>query len=100
MGGIVETQVGEFSIGEAFAVGLSKSLTERLLAPLIGNGSYMSGGVKLLGAYLIPKAHRGALTKVIATGLAVDGVEDIINALSASFLGGAGNDASTSGMIV
>lgn len=95
MGGIIETQVGEFSLGEAFAIGLSKSVSERILAPLVGNGTYMSGGVKIAGAWLLPKMLKGKMGKIIATGLVVDGVEDVINALSASFLGGFGN-ASTS----
>lgn len=96
MGGLVETQVGEFSLGEAFAIGLTKSLGERLLSPLIGNGTYLSGGVKLAGAYLVPKMLGGKMGRVAGTALAVDGVEDIINAISASFFGAAGNDSSVS----
>ena len=99
MGGIVEAQVGEFSLMEAFEIGIAKSVTERLLAPLIGNGSYMSGGVKLAGAFLLPKAMKGKLGKVIATGLAVDGVEDVIQAVSSHFFGGGGNAASSVPMV-
>lgn len=100
MGGIIETQVGEFSLGEAFAIGLAKSLGERLLTPLIGNGSYMSGGVKLAGAWAVPKVLHGKYGKIAGTALAVDGVEDIINAISQSFFGGAGNDNSANGWIM
>lgn len=93
MGGIVDAQVGEFSLGEAFAIGLTKSLSERLLSPLIGNGTYLSGAAKLVGAWGVPKVLHGKMGKVAGTALAVDGVEDIVNALSQSFLGGAGNDS-------
>ena len=88
MGGIVETQVGEFSLGEAFMIGVAKSLTERLLSPVVGNGTYMSGAVKLGGAYMVPKLLKNKIGKVTGTALAVDGVEDIINALTNSFFSG------------
>lgn len=100
MGGIIETEVGEFSLGEAFAIGLAKSLSERLLTPLIGNGSYMSGGAKLLGAWGVPKMIKGKYGKIVGTALAVDGVEDVINAVSNSFFGGAGNDSTAESWVM
>jgi hypothetical protein len=90
---LIESKVGEFSIGEAFAIGLSKSLTEQLLSPYIGNGTYKSGAIKLLGAYAIPKyVLKNNVGKIVGTGLAVDGVEDIITAL---FKGGMGASQSS-----
>lgn len=88
--GLVETKVGEFSISEAFAIGLSKSLSEQLLAPVIGNGNYMSGATKLVLAWGLPKympGFKGNFGKTVATGLAVDGTEDIINSLFSDAFG-------------
>ena len=95
--GLIEKKVGDFSLGEAFSVGISKTLTEQLLAPLIGNGNYMSGGVKLVGAWAIPKyLLKNKYGKVLGTALAVDGVEDVVNAL---FTDGKGNQQKESGLI-
>ena len=94
----IEEKVGEFSIAEAFAIGISKSITEQLLAPVIGNGNYQSGAIKLVMAWAIPKyILKNSIGKTVATGMAVDGVEDVLRALfSDSF----GNSASENGMII
>jgi hypothetical protein len=65
-------------------LGLSKSGTEQLLTPIVGNGTYMSGALKLLGGGLIQ--GRGKVPQIIGGGLVIDGVDDIVGA----FLGGAG----------
>jgi len=100
--GLIETKVGEFSIGEAFAVGLAKSLTENMLSGFIGNGTYQSGMLKIAGAWGLPYILRkvgmksGKITKIVATAVVVDGVEDMINNL---FKGGAVQQEE-SGMII
>lgn len=87
--GLIESKVGEFSIGEAFVIGLTKSLAEKVLTPVIGNGTLMSGSIKLAGAWGIPKyVLKGQTGKVIGTALAVDGVEDIVTWLFASLSNG------------
>ena len=84
---LINAKVGEFSIGEAFAIGLAKSLSEQLLSPVIGNGSYSSGAIKLATAWGFPKIPmvgkyaQNEVGKVILTAMAVDGVEDIITNL-------------------
>lgn len=94
---IVNTKVGDFKLSEAFAIGLTKSLSEQLLSQFIGNGSYMSGAVKLGLAWAVPKyLMKGGFGKTVGTALAVDGTEDIINNL---FKGGANVSASSHGLI-
>lgn len=73
--------VGLLDIG---LLGLSKSTTEQLLTPIIGNGTYMSGGLKLLGGGLIQ--GKGKMGQIVGGGLVVDGVDDIFSAI----LGGVG----------
>lgn len=95
--GLIEKKLGDFSLGEAFAVGITKTLAEQVLAPLIGNGNYVSGGVKLVSAWAVPKyLLKNEYGKVLGTALAVDGVEDVINAL---FSDNAGQMKSESGLI-
>lgn len=97
-----QIKVGDFSLGEAFAIGISKTLSEQLLTPIIGNGSYMSGGSKLLLSWglaktpYIKKFTNNKVGKVVMTALAIDGVEDIIRNL---FIKGVA-DASTSGQLI
>ena len=65
-------------------LGLSKAGTEQLLTPIVGNGTYISGALKLLGGGLIQ--GRGKIPQIIGGGLVIDGVDDVVTA----FLGGAG----------
>ena len=67
--------------------GAVKYAEEKALAPLIGNGTLMSGAIKLAAGY---GAHHfvggNQLGDMVALGFTVDGVEDILTAL----LGGTG----------
>lgn len=92
---IPKFEVGEFSLGEAFAIGISKSLTEQILLPYIGNSNYKSGAVKLAGAYIIPKyVLKNKYGKIIGTGLAVDGVEDMLRSIMPMIIGSAAPNTS------
>lgn len=87
--GLVDKKVGDFSLGRAFGVALSKSIGEQALAPLIGNGTIKSGGLKLIGAWGVPKlvgmvTKNETVMKITdrgAEGVAVDGFEDVLNGL-------------------
>jgi hypothetical protein len=89
---IVSAKVGEFNLGEAFAIGIAKKVSEQLLQPVIGNGSYMSGAVKIGAAYFLPKVWKGKISSVLATAWAVDGVEDMITQLFGSGVGPSTSD--------
>lgn len=94
---IVNKKVGDFSIGEAFVIGIMKSLLEQAHAPVVGNGNFLSGSVKLVEAWAVPKyLLKNDIGKNIGTALAVDAVEDILNAL---FSGGSNLDNSSRGLI-
>jgi hypothetical protein len=76
---MTDIKVGEFNIGEAVAIGISKQISERVLMRFTGNSSYMSGALKLGLSWGVGKyaPSMGGASKIIATGLAVDGAEDI-----------------------
>jgi len=95
---IINKKVGDFSVGEAFTVGIMKALLEQAHAPVVGNGNFISGSVKMIEAYVVPKyLLKNDVGKNIGTALAVDGVEDMINAL---FKGGSSIDNSSRGNLI
>jgi hypothetical protein len=88
---------GEFSFAEALGVGISKVATERLFAmvPFVGNGTFRSGIIKLGVSHAIPKLLlKNKMGKIIGTGIAVDGVEDIV--VAALGMMGVGSSSTTS----
>lgn len=59
--------------------GFSKYAGERLLSPMIGNGTFKSGAIKLIGAMAMQKfLGQNKYAKAVSLGLGFDGVEDII----------------------
>ena len=78
---ITSAKGGDFRVGEAFVIGFEKYLIEALLTPLVGNGNFMSGGVKVAGAVATGKLVKGKMGSQIATAMMIDGVEDTINAV-------------------
>lgn len=80
------------SFGDAFIIGLFKQVEERSLAPLIGNGTFKSGALKLVigngGAYALKKLGlKGKMLNLGQDAFNIDAVEDLVNA-SVQALGG------------
>ena len=85
------------------AAGVIKYMEERLLATTaIGNGTYMSGAVKLgIGAVAKEIGGSSMLSDAAAIAFITDGVEDIITQFMSgtSYTIGAGNTSYTSAVI-
>jgi len=85
--GVRKAVSGSVSYMDLVGAGLVKYFGERALTPVIGNGSLMSGAVKLGGGIAARKfLGKGMLGDSLSLGLAIDGVEDILT----HFMGGAG----------
>jgi len=82
---LLKSRSGKLTIMDALMIAGTKSITERLLSRVIGNGTLMSGAVKLGGAITLVSGVKGKIGDILGTALMVDGAEDIIT----SFLGGA-----------
>jgi len=76
-----------------------KTAEERLLAPFIGNGTFVSGIAKGIAGAVIPiLGGQNKWTNLIATAFIVDSAEDCVNAgLQYLGMGGASN---SSGMVI
>lgn len=67
---------------EAVGIAIAKNVEERLLSPIVGNGTVGSGIVKGIGGFGIPMVFgKNKWTKIISTAFIVDSAEDFVNAL-------------------
>jgi len=101
----------DWNVLDFFAVGVSKQITEQLLAASpVGNGTWKSGLLKgVSGVVLSTVAHsqKGAIKKVgdyVAAGLIIDAVEDITQDVVMpqvnKLLGGVNNAAAAGAIII
>lgn len=80
MGKILEPKVEASGLLDVVALGLAKTTTERLSAPIIGNATVKSGAIKLVAGGVIG-GKGGKIGKAVSGGLIVDGIEDMVSAI-------------------
>ena len=85
---ILSASAGKLTLMDALLIAGSKSVTERILAKFIGNGTLFSGGAKIISGIALNKLVSGKIGDIFGTAMLVDGTEDIVQA----FFGGALND--------
>ncbi len=88
MSKILGAEAGKLTLMDALMIAGVKIVEERLLATFVGNGSVLSGGVKIGGAFVVNKFVGGKVSDVLATALMVDGAEDIVTAFFPKISGG------------
>jgi len=75
---------------EALGIAVIKNFEERLLAPIVGNGSFGSGIVKAIIGVIVPSVGgNNKYTKAIASAFIIDSAEDLVNAVMGALRGGA-----------
>lgn len=58
---------------------VAKPMVERIAAPVVGNGTVMSGALKIIGAFGVAKyGGNNRISKAVAIGASMDGSEDIV----------------------
>ena len=82
---LLKQRSGKLNVMDALLIAGAKSVSERQLQRIIGNGTILSGAIKLVGAVTLVSGVKGKVGDIFGTALMVDGAEDIIT----SFLGGA-----------
>jgi len=89
-----ENVSGSVDMLDLVTAGAVKYFGEKSLQPIIGNGTVMSGGIKLGTAIAIRSLMpNGRIKDAFSLGLAIDGMEDILFNL----FGGIGNNNSGDG---
>lgn len=101
MGKIIKGKPNKSTFVDALGIALIKTAEERLMAPLIGNGTFMSGGAKALIAFGLPMiAGSNKWTNLGSTAFMVDAAEDLVNAtIQALGAGGGGLNSGGSQVI-
>ncbi len=90
MGSITNPKIEASGLFDVLGMAASKTVTERLMAPYIGNATIKSGIIKLiLGGILHGKA--GKYGNMVAGGMVFDGSEDIAAVLVGMIGGNVGS---------
>jgi hypothetical protein len=83
---ILNPKVQASGLFDVIGIGISKAVTERVLAPIIGNASVKSGIIKIIGGSIIHGKDK--YLNYVSGGLVIDGVEDIVQSLIIPAVGG------------
>ena len=99
---LVNKKIGEFSLLDGFIITGSKIATEEVLAkvPFIGNGTYKSGAYKVGGAFLTSMVSKQKFVQYAASGLLIDGAEDILANIKAQFKKVNGSNGINNGEVI
>ena len=87
MAEVLNPKVEASGLVDIALLGISKSTTERLLAPVIGNATPTSGAVKLVVGSIV-QGKMGKMGKAVGGGLVIDGIEDLVSAFLGDTLKG------------
>ena len=91
MAKILKPKIKANGLMDSFEMAALKSISERSLAPVIGNGSMKSGVVKLVGAGVLGSVSSNKHVSLLSSAIIVDGFEDIVTGLlGGSVAGGSG----------
>ena len=78
---------------DALGIAITKNVEERLLAPFIGNGTLVSGGIKAVAGVGIPIiGGENKITRTLSTAFIVDAMEDVVNTAFKFFQGATGSN--------
>lgn len=88
---ILKPKIQASGLMDSFELGVMKSVSERVLMPVIGNGSVKSGAIKLVGAGLLTTVSRNKHVSLLSSAVIVDGIEDIVTSLLGGMTGAAGD---------
>ena len=86
---ILDPKVHSVGLVELVGIGVVKQVEERLTAPYIGNGTLVSGGIKLVGGYLAHKAvDNKPWLRMVPNAILIDAGEDLALGAMGMFMGG------------
>lgn len=87
MGKILKPKVQATGLMDAFEMGVLKTLSERTLSPVVGNGTLMSGAAKIVGGGVISGVSKNKHVGLLSSAMVIDGVEDAAHNILGKILG-------------
>jgi hypothetical protein len=93
MAELLNPKVEAHGIFDVVAIGIAKQLEEKLTAPVIGNGTFVSAAIKGVGGGLI-HGKGGRIGNIVSSALLVDAGEDAALSILNIVGLGAGGDSS------
>lgn len=90
MATVLKPKVQATGLIDTFEMAVFKTVSERLLTPVVGNGSLISGAAKIIGGGVLTGVSKNKHVNLLASGIVIDGVEDGAHALLGPVLGGTG----------
>lgn len=91
MANILKPKVQASGLMDAFEMGLLKTFSERTLTPVVGNGTFTSGAVKLIGGGVLSGFSKNKHVGLLSSAMVIDGVEDAAHSLIGGLMGGVGS---------
>lgn len=88
MGKILKPKVQATGLIDAFEMGILKTLSERALSPVVGNGTFISGAAKIVGGGVLTSVSRNKHAGLLSSAMVIDGVEDAAHSVLGKILGG------------
>lgn len=88
MANILKPKVQASGLVDSFEMAILKTVSERLATPVIGNGTLVSGAVKLAAGGIIPSISRNKHAGLLSSAMIIDGVEDAAHVIVGSVMGG------------
>ena len=85
---VLKPKIQATGLMDTFELAILKTLSERTLTPIVGNGTLMSGAAKLVGGGALSSLSRNKHIGLLGSAMVVDGVEDAAHSLLGGILGG------------
>lgn len=89
---ILKPEIKSSGIIDSIEMGIIKTIAEKAMTPVIGNGNLKSGAIKLVAGGLIGTLGSNKHVKLGSSAVVMDGTEDIAHGLLGYFGGALGGD--------
>ena len=88
MANVLKPKVKATGLMDAFEMGILKTVSERVLTPVVGNSTFISGTAKVIGGGVLNKVSRNKHIGLLSSAMVIDGVEDAAHSVLGGLMGG------------
>lgn len=95
MANVLKPKVQATGLMDAFEMGVLKTVSEKVLTPVVGNGTFVSGAAKLVGGGVLNGVSKNKHVGLLSSAMVIDGVEDAAHGVLGGLLGNTGTSESS-----